>query len=568
MVRLLCKFSSSFSVSVLLVCLSVSAGEQAQAAWPEPLNLTGNNLLLVANRQVPQSVQLAHHYASVRSVPARQIILLDLPFREGVSRAKYENLIARPIRQFIQQQKLEDKIRCVVLFYGLPLRVATAKASAERRKSAGQLEAQYRKRITQLEELLASLLTLEGQVTVSPQSRPAATLPADRRKLVKIIDRLNSIYRRVSNRIDAIKDPLEKRIKIGQVVGLKLKIAGPSALMTSNYTPPDQAIAQNYLQELVKIAQVRNQIRKLRSSPIETRDLDQIYNLIERVGGHLGVLKALTEDIDNLLQSNSLAAVDSELSMLFVKQYPLADRYHNTFNPRFANNNNINSHGRVLLVCRLDGPSKALVARMIDDSYRVQQTGLAGRIYLDARGLKKKDGYFVYDQNLRDTARLLNRHVPALPLILDNKPALFPPGSCRDTALYCGWYSLGKFVDAFEFVRGAVGYHIASVEAKTLHNPTSQVWCKRLLDRGIVATLGPVAEPYLDAFPLPSEFFGLLLTGRYTLVECYYLTKRYNSWRMILIGDPLYKPFESGPLLQVQQVPMTSYLPSGPVPER
>ena len=48
-------------------------------------------------------------------------------------------------------------------------------------------------------------------------------------------------------------------------------------------------------------------------------------------------------------------------------------------------------------------------------------------------------------------------------------------------------------------------------------------WCKNALERGITVTLGPTGEPYVDAFPLPNEFFALLLTGRYTLAEAYAL---------------------------------------------
>jgi hypothetical protein len=61
--------------------------------------------------------------------------------------------------------------------------------------------------------------------------------------------------------------------------------------------------------------------------------------------------------------------------------------------------------------------------------------------------------------------------------------------------------------------------------------------------------MGPVEEPYLTAFPLPTDFFGLLLTGRYSLVECYYLTTPKVSWMMTLIGDPLYRPFARNPAL-------------------
>jgi hypothetical protein len=75
-----------------------------------------------------------------------------------------------------------------------------------------------------------------------------------------------------------------------------------------------------------------------------------------------------------------------------------------------------------------------------------------------------------------------------------------------------------------------------------------------MLQRGVAATLGPVAEPYLAAFPRPAEFFGFLLTGRWTLVECYYRTLAFNSWMMTLLGDPLYNPFRDHPQLSPEDV--------------
>ena len=62
---------------------------------------------------------------------------------------------------------------------------------------------------------------------------------------------------------------------------------------------------------------------------------------------------------------------------------------------------------------------------------------------------------------------------------------------------------------------------------------------------GVAATLGPVGEPYLQAFPPPELFFSLLTDGYYTLVEVYFLSLPYLSWQMILVGDPLYRPFKT-----------------------
>jgi uncharacterized protein (TIGR03790 family) len=110
-------------------------------------------------------------------------------------------------------------------------------------------------------------------------------------------------------------------------------------------------------------------------------------------------------------------------------------------------------------------------------------------------------------------------------------------------ALYCGWYSLASYVDAFQWQPGAVGYHIASSECVTLKREKSRVWCKMMLEKGVAATLGPVSEPYVESFPLPEIFFGLLSEGTLTLAECYAASNPFLSWKMVLIGDPLYRPF-------------------------
>ena len=132
-----------------------------------------------------------------------------------------------------------------------------------------------------------------------------------------------------------------------------------------------------------------------------------------------------------------------------------------------------------------------------------------------------------------------------MPVIINTENELFKEGECPDAALYCGWYSLSRYIGAFTWKRGSVGYHIASGECTTLINPGSQVWCKRMLEEGIAATIGPVREPYVQAFPLPELFFRFLTDGYWTLAESYALSQPFWSWQMVLIGDPLYNPFKN-----------------------
>ena len=219
-----------------------------------------------------------------------------------------------------------------------------------------------------------------------------------------------------------------------------------------------------------------------------------------------------------------------------------------------------------MMVMRLDGSSADEVRQIIDTSIKVESEGLKGKIVLDSRGIAapgtsgKSDPYGAYDQTIRDLASLVKNHTK-LELVDDDLPALLPPGSAKDVAVYCGWYSPGKYVPCVSLAPGAVAAHIASFEMTTLHNPTND-WCRNLLDGGATATFGPVAEPYLHSFPLANEFFGFLLTGKLTLAEVYWATTPLVSWQMTMVGDPLYVPFKVNPPLHAEDLPqaMQSFL--------
>ncbi|NTU42935.1 MAG: TIGR03790 family protein [Nitrospirales bacterium] len=240
------------------------------------------------------------------------------------------------------------------------------------------------------------------------------------------------------------------------------------------------------------------------------------------------------------------SAVDSEMALVMEPQYPVRGWLPNRYFAFFRGKQLPNMPQKVLLVSRLDGPSEAIVRRIIDDSIEIEAAGLSGKAYFDARwpdkGGKTGSSYEMYDHSIHETARLL-RKSGKMPVVLDEKGSLFQSGEAPDAALYCGWYSLAKYVDAFTWAKGAVGFHVASSECTTLKNKGSQVWCKVMLEKGVVATVGPVAEPYLTAFPSPEVFFSCLVDGRLSLSECYGLSNPFWSWQMILVGDPLYRPF-------------------------
>ncbi len=386
--------------------------------------LTASEILVVSNRAVPTSDGLARYYMERRQIPASNRLVLKTSVEEQISRAEYEKQIAGPLRQFIQQQDPDgSRFKCLVLMFGLPLRVLPPPQTAAEREE--QSDAQ--KRLALLDESLTKL-------------------------------------------------------------------------------DNEQRLQTKALQEEAE------EIRRL---------------LKHRRQFHKG------------------ASVDSELALVMEADYPLQGWLPNPFFLGYRNQQIDNLPERVVMVSRLDGPTEEIVRRIIDDSIATEKVGLAGKAYFDARWPAPEkeftSAYGRYDAALHNTARRVEQS-GLIPVVLNDVQALFQPGEAPDAALYAGWYSLGKYVDAFTWSKGAVGYHVASAECTTLKNKTDQGWCKAMLERGVVATLGPVAEPYLQAFPAPEIFFGCLLVGRNPLAECFALANPFWSWQMVLIGDPLYRP--------------------------
>lgn len=237
------------------------------------------------------------------------------------------------------------------------------------------------------------------------------------------------------------------------------------------------------------------------------------------------------------------ASVDSEVAALGAFREDNFGVVPNPYFRRFSPILDSSVTSGLLLVCRLDAPDAATVRRMIDDSLHAEDHGLFGWAYIDRRSIPES-GYREGDDWLQNAAsECWNQGVP---VILDNMPAIFPPGfPVTDAALYYGWYAwtLSGAMDSPGpgFRRGAVAVHIHSFSAATLRDPSAQ-WAAPLLIRGAAATMGNVYEPYLALTPHIDIFNERLLQG-FTLAESAYMGLRVLSWMTVVVGDPLYRPY-------------------------
>jgi uncharacterized protein (TIGR03790 family) len=324
------------------------------------------------------------------------------------------------------------------------------------------------------------------------------------------------------------------------------RLAGPvRAVLTRKDLPPIQCLVTTYgvpykVGRREPLNAMEGQLKQLRQLLEQEKDAVARLEVAKSTATleyqqHQMRLAQAQTDIDRITGKETEASVDSELSLVLCPAYDLYRWQPNRLRSPEP------QPFKTMMVCRLDGPNYGIAKGLVDKAIAAEQKPLAGTACIDSRGLFGNDVYSYYDQSLRDLAILTRLRTP-LAVHEESTQALFPPDGCPQAALYCGWYSLKKYVDAFKFVDGAVGFHIASFEAADLHDPNSTQWCPALLMHGITATLGPVTEPYLPAFPEPRAFFNELFEGR-CLVEAYYRTNPFNSWQMLLLGDPLYRPF-------------------------
>ncbi len=490
----------------LLLCIFLAPTQQAFALSPK-------DILIVYNANFPDSKDVARYYAEKRKTPPSNLIEIQAPVDETISRSDFESMVASPIRKAVVSKKeKEGKTPAVLLVYGVPLRIEKKTAGSEdtyKKLVAGKI-AEYRALVSELNT------ELDGLTGANENDNGA--------KAASLLIRLRGLA------------PIAQRV----VKNSKKKEENLSVLRNDN---------------LLKWTAVLNrQLLEIPFRGIPAEEAQKIAAVIRMLNGLTGELNFWKEQEKLYKEGMDSASVDSELTMLLSGSYQNLKWLRNPFLRIYDKLPGIQRiRENRIMVGRLDGATPDLAKRLVDDAMAVEKKGLDGTFYIDARGLDGKDSYALYDHHLRNLHRILKEH-SSMPVVLDNRPSLFPENTAADAALYVGWYSLGKYVNSFQWKRGAVGFHIASAEAKTLKQPWSRVWCKRMIEEGVAAILGPVYEPYLSSFPLPEVFFPLLMSGKFSLLEVYFQSTPFLSWRQVLIGDPLYTPFKNKPAMDLEKV--------------
>jgi hypothetical protein len=520
--------------------------------------LLPTDLVVVYNQNMQESKDIAQYYCSKRGVPVSNIVGVDAPESEHILRSDYESKMIPPIRRIVNNLRLSGNDPAILLVYGIPLRInETDKIEHYKQYEdlADSKVIEY-KRLVQQQARHLEMLIDKGMVsTLNNKEQNIESIPTS-----EIIKSANKTVIKASEYLKKHVPTASNQEAYLQTVSLLFRITGMSPMVQNirnqilSMDDQERSIFLRVNNLLKYNAILNKQLTELQFFGFTPEKALEVSTIIRFVNGVIGELLFWEAQQNKQTGEMTSASVDSELTLVLAANYQLS-RW--LLNPFLATHDKLPGiemiRRKIIKVGRLDAPSPAIAKRMVDDAIETENRGLTGTLYIDARGkndVNNKDSYQRYDEHLRNLYNIV-KSKSSLPVVLDNNPELFPEKSCPDAALYAGWYSLGKYVDSFEWKTGAVGYHIASSEASTLKRQDSQVWCKRLVEEGVTATLGPVEEPYLSSFPLPDVFFPLLMEGKLTLLEVYFKSIPNISWRMILIGDPLYTPFKNNPAIKL-----------------
>ena len=497
-------------------------------------DLRADELLLIVNGNVPQSAGLAEKYAAARGVPAGRVLRLDLPASEEITPDVYDAHLAAPVREALAKPELRG-VRCLVTFFGVPLRVSSRPTSDADRAEVAQL----RRLLDDLNKQAAGVATgidaAARRAGVTPSAEKLDTIHAARRHIAEVGQQTEAAIRQLRD-VDRRRE-IEQGFRDAQQNSIRVANDSLAALFGVAATQPSATMVPANLDRPRDPAS-----RALLRATVAARG--GLFPLYQAAEGQLIWLDGQETD----------AAVDNELALVRIADFPRYRWQPNPLNYRLT----AARPGETMMVSRIDAPTPDVAARIIDDAVATEAAGVDGKAVFDSRGMAppvdgKQDGYNWFDQAVRDAATFVKTKTK-LDVVTDDRESLIPPREVPGTAIYCGWYSLRRYVPSCGLVRGSVAYHVASFEMLSLHQAGEKGWCANLLKDNAAVTLGPVSEPYLQSFPRPDEFFPLLLTGKPTLAEVYWATTPMVSWKQTLIGDPLYRPFAKRPAVKPEDL--------------
>lgn len=240
-------------------------------------------------------------------------------------------------------------------------------------------------------------------------------------------------------------------------------------------------------------------------------------------------------------KGRDFASVDGELALIRYGDYDIDGVVQN---PILDSKERITLESKILVVCRLDGPTIEIAKGLVEKAILAEALGCHGESFLDTRGLTTNDGYQQRDdimEKVEDSWK-----AAGLKYVHDTDGKVFDLSSRPDTLHYYGWYAgnPNAWKGDVKFRTGGICIHLHSFAGSTVRD-IKRNWVAPLLNWGATATYGTTYEPYTTGFPYEHIFWDRLISG-WTFGEAGQVASHLLSWQAVFCGDPLYTPYPEG----------------------
>ena len=326
---------------------------------------------------------MAAYYAGKRQVPVDNLVGVAVPSSEDMSRQDYDAKLVPPVKAVVDQLKAQGRTPAILLVYGIPLRVGSTPLTPPDMELKSLATAKVKEYQAQAVPLVQQL----DQLTGASPSPPRLTYPTP-----KFIEKSHESLVRGQEFLSREPAAPATEATRAEITSLLIKLGGSSpearALMAglARGRSPRGALQSQEL--LGSNAVAGGDVQEEMFRGILPKTAPKTAAAIRFANGLLGELKFWYEAQQLYSQPQTMAAVDSEMTLMMAGRYQTAGWLPNPFNLGFERLPIISRvRARTLMVGRLDGPTPATARRLVDDALEVENTGLSGVFYIDARGL-------------------------------------------------------------------------------------------------------------------------------------------------------------------------------------
>src|SRR5207248_7848130 len=113
-------------------------------------------------------------YCTKRGVPKENVIALDLPKGEDISRRDYDAKLAAPLRAALKDRR--EQVKVLLSVYGVPLRVGRSEPNGQERAELKKVQAEAGKLRVEDKRLQREVAELEPKAKADPKGEADRTL--------------------------------------------------------------------------------------------------------------------------------------------------------------------------------------------------------------------------------------------------------------------------------------------------------------------------------------------------------------------------------------------------------